>query len=181
MSTFCFSRLAKWPMSLNLFCSNNVTFNECFPHLIFLQHQMSFSFAEKDMMPIKLYEKKRFFKDQHGCIFYKKKPLNYDQIMFHHFVYENSPVYGSIGRLFIPQFCWWCHHQNIVYLLRECRGWRVLGDGKLTILSCIHLFLQFVFINWLKHLVTQKNDRLFPFSDSGKHTLMKIFLMIPTS
>ena len=35
--------------------------------------------------------------------------------MFHHFVYENSPVYGSIGRLFIPQFCWWCHQQNIVF------------------------------------------------------------------
>ena len=112
MSTFCFSRLAKWPMSLNLFCSNNVTFNECFPHLIFLQHQMSFSFAEKDMMPIKLYEK-RFFKAQD--VFSIKKKLRYDQIMFHHFVYENSPVYGSIGRLFIPQFCWWCHQQNIVF------------------------------------------------------------------
>ena len=113
MSTFCFSRLAKWPMSLNLFCSNNVTFNECFPHLIFLQHQMSFSFAEKDMMPIKRY--KKIFLQGSGCIFYEKIPLNYDQIMFHHFVYENSPVYGSIGRLFIPQFCWWCHHQNIVF------------------------------------------------------------------
>ena len=62
---------------------------------------MSFSFAEKDMMPIKLYEKS-FWKGQD--VFSIKPPLNYDQIMFHHFVYENSPVYGSIGRLFIPQF-----------------------------------------------------------------------------
>ena len=58
---------------------------------------------------------KKIFLQGSGCIFYEKIPLNYDQIMFHHFVYENSPVYGSIGRLFIPQFCWWCHHQNIVF------------------------------------------------------------------
>ena len=58
--------------------------------------------------------KKSIFKDQ-DVFSIKKTLLNYDQIMFHHFVYENSPVYGSIGRLFIPQFCWWCHHQNIVF------------------------------------------------------------------
>ena len=149
MSTFCFSRLAKWPMSLNLFCSNNVTFNECFPHLIFLQHQMSFSFAEKDMMPIKRY-KKNIFLQGSGCIFCEKIPLNYDQIMFHHFVYENSPVYGSIGRLFIPQFCWWCHHQNIAF---------TTGMSRVTCfrwLASSVFYLAFTlfavcFPNWLKH------------------------------